>query len=105
MDYKLIADLLREVTIPEDGILSRVLYNDDALRAVIFGFAPGQELSEHTSKFPAVLQVLKGEARLKLGTDEMDVSAGTWVRMAPNLPHGLAARTPCVLLLLLLKVT
>lgn len=103
MDYCFLADLAAEVTIPEDGILSRVLYNDDNVRVVIFGFAPGQELTEHTSKMPALLHVLSGDVKLSLGKDEMEAHAGSWVRMAPNLAHGLLARTPATVLLTLMK--
>ncbi|MGE5489196.1 MAG: cupin domain-containing protein [bacterium] len=103
MDYRFFADLAAEVNIPADGILSRVLYNDDSVRVVIFGFAPGQELTEHTSKFPALLHVLTGDVKLRLGTDDIEAHAGTWVRMAPNLAHGLLARTPATVLLTLIK--
>ena len=42
-----IVDLAKEVEPPEDGILTRTLFNDDHVKAVIFGFGQGQELSEH----------------------------------------------------------
>ncbi len=103
MDYRFIPDISAEVTIPQDGILSRVIHNDDNVRVVIFGFAPGQELTEHTSKMPALLHVLSGDVKLRLGTDDMEAHTGTWVRMAPNLPHGLLARTPATVLLTLIK--
>ncbi len=57
---------------PEDGILTRTLYNDERVKAVIFGFGAGQELSEHTASMPAILQFLTGEARLTLGDDTLD---------------------------------
>ncbi len=41
--------------------------------------------------------------RLKLGDQEMDAAAGTFVHMPPELVHGIFARTPMILLLLLLK--
>lgn len=103
MDYHCIPDLAAEVTIPPDGILSRTLHNDDRVRVVLFGFAAGQELTEHTSAMPAILQILQGEARLKLGEDEVDARAGTWVHMPPQLPHGIFAKTQVIMLLSLLK--
>ena len=59
--YTFIADLTREAKPPTDGILSRTLYDDEGLKAVLFGFGAGQELSEHTSTMPAILQFLAGE--------------------------------------------
>jgi quercetin dioxygenase-like cupin family protein len=90
--------------IPADGILSRTLYSDDHVKAVLFAFAAGQELSEHTASTPAILQVLKGEARLILGSDSVEAKAGTWVHMPAQLRHSVRAKTPLVMLLHLLKV-
>ena len=97
------SDLAKEVQPPDKGILSRTLYNDDRLKAVLFGFAPGEELSEHTASMPAVLHFLQGEARLTLGDDTLEGKPGTWVHMPTGLRHSIQAKTPLVMLLLLLK--
>lgn len=89
--------------VPEDSILSRTFYKDERLNAVLFSFAEGEELSEHTSAFPAVIQIISGRARLKLGDDEYTAEAGAWARMAPKLPHSVYAETPVVMLLLMQK--
>jgi quercetin dioxygenase-like cupin family protein len=101
--YTHFADLAAEVEPPADGTLSRTLYQDDRLKVVIFGFAAGQELSEHTASTPAIMQFLRGEANVTLGTENLSASAGTWIHMTPQLPHSIQARTPLVMLLLLLK--
>lgn len=101
--YVLIEDILQEVTIPENGILSRTLQDDDRSKVVAFGFAPGQELSAHTAPMPAVLYFVQGEATLRLGSDEQEARAGTLVHMPPLLEHGIKAKTPVVMLLVLLK--
>ena len=103
-DYAVIpslSDLMSEV--PTESIVSRTFYQDDQIKAILFGFAPGQELSEHTASQPAIIHVLQGEAHLTLGNDEMEAQAGTWVHMAAKLPHSLIARTKVVMLLLLVK--
>jgi quercetin dioxygenase-like cupin family protein len=89
--------------VPADSILSRTFYKDERLSAVLFSFAAGQELSEHTSSYPAILHFLSGRARVKLGADEFTVEAGAWARMAPQLPHTIIAETPVVMLLLMLR--
>jgi quercetin dioxygenase-like cupin family protein len=101
-DYTVCSDIAA-LDIPPDGILSRTLYNDEHVKAVLFAFAPGQELSEHTASTPAIIHVLKGEASLTLGNDTVDAKAGTWVHMPAGLRHGVRARTPLVMLLHLLK--
>lgn len=101
--YALVDLLALLPEIPPDSILSRTLYDDSAVRAVLFGFAPGQELSEHTASMPAIVHILNGEAQLTLGGDTLEAHAGTWARMPAHLPHSVVARTPLTMLLLMLK--
>jgi len=103
VDYRFIEDLRAEVTVPADGILSRTLHNDEQLKVVLFGFAPGEELSEHTAASPAILHVLDGEVSLTLGKETHRARAGAWVWMPPHLPHSLKAHSASVVLLLLVK--
>ena len=102
-EYTLVLDLAKEVQPPDKGILSRTLFSDDRLKAVLFGFAQGEELSEHTASKPAVLHFLRGEAKLTLGDDTLEAKPGTWVHMPTGLRHSIQAKTPVVMLLLLLK--
>jgi quercetin dioxygenase-like cupin family protein len=93
-------DLNAEIAdIPPDSIVSRTFFQDEYARIILFGFAAGQELSEHTASKPATLHFLQGEAHIKLGGDEFEAKAGTWVHMPPNLPHSILAKTPVVMLL------
>src|SRR5215813_1757140 len=103
MTYTHISDLAKEVQPPDKGILSRTLFNDDRLKAVLFGFAQGEELSEHTTSMPAILHFLQGEAKLTLGDDTLEAQPGTWVHMPKGLRHSIQALKPVVMLLLLLK--
>jgi len=98
-----IADLFEEAEIPADSILSRALYEDEQLKVVLFRFAAGQELSEHTASKPATIQVLEGEAQLQLGEEPVEAKAGAWIHMPAELPHSVKANTDLVLLLQLIK--
>ena len=102
--YLLIEDLASETPdLPSDSILSRTFYDGDDTRAVLFSFAAGQELSEHTASSPAILHFLSGEATLTLGSETVDARAGSWAHMPPNLKHSILARTPVTMLLMLVK--
>ena len=101
--YVAFADLAGEIVPPADGTLSRTIHQDDHLKAILFGFAAGQELSEHTAATPAILHFLSGEADVTLGADTMAAAAESWMYMPPHLPHSIRAKTPVVMLLLLLK--
>lgn len=91
------------IDIPQDSIVSRTIYRDRSFKAIVFAFAPGQELSEHTASVPAVIQILEGECDLTLGEDHFDARAGFWVHMPARLQHSLLARTPMKMLLLMLS--
>lgn len=102
MSYTFISSLLEQLPeIPADSIVSKTFYNGDELKAILFGFAAGQELSEHTAARPAILHFLSGEAHLTLGGDAMDARPGTWVHMPAKLPHSVFAKTPVQMVLLL----
>jgi quercetin dioxygenase-like cupin family protein len=101
--YAYTADLATLIPeIPPDSILSRTFYEDEQLKAIVFAFAAGQELSEHTASHPAI-HILRGEADLTLGGDSKAGVPGTWIHMAAHLPHTVVARTPVIMLLLMLK--
>ena len=101
--YTHFSDLAKEAQPPDKGTLSRTLFTDDRLKVVLFGFAQGEELSEHTASMPAVLHFLQGEARLTLGDDTVEARTGTWVHMPAGLRHSIQAKSPVVMLLLLPK--
>ena len=98
-----ILDLAKEAEPPVDGILSKTIFQDEQIKAVVFGFGQGQELSQHTAAKPAMLFFVKGEATIGLGDDVQDAQPGTWVHFPANLKHSIKARTPLVMLLVLLK--
>ncbi|HEY47085.1 MAG TPA: cupin domain-containing protein [Anaerolineae bacterium] len=89
--------------IPVDSIVSRTVHDDEGVKVVLFGFAEGQELSEHTASQPAMLTFLNGNAQLILGDDPFTAEPGTWVYLPPNHPHSVRAMTPVLMMLVLLK--
>jgi quercetin dioxygenase-like cupin family protein len=96
-----VIDLIARGAPPEAGILSQTLSEDSGAKVVLFGFAPGEELSEHTSSRAATIHVLSGDVELTLDGERNDAGPGAWVHMAPGLPHALRARAPSVMLLTL----
>jgi quercetin dioxygenase-like cupin family protein len=96
------ADLVKEVVLHERGIHSQTLSKEDGVELVLFGFAAGESLSEHTSARAAIIHILSGEADLTAGTDAHHATAGAWLRMPPGLKHSVLARTPLVMALYLL---
>lgn len=96
------ADLAAEAAIPPRGILSQTLSKGGGVELILFAFAPGEQLSEHTSARPAIIHILSGEGDLTVGGDAYAAAPGTWVRMPPGCSHSLTARTGLVMALYLL---
>jgi quercetin dioxygenase-like cupin family protein len=96
-----IAALLEDA--PADSIISRTIHKDENSNVVLFAFAPGQALSEHTAASSAIIQILSGEAVIGLGEDSCEAHAGTWIHMQARLPHSVVAKTPLVMLLIMLQ--
>lgn len=103
MTSTFLGDVSAEVEIAADSTISKTVHADDGLKAVLFGFDAGQELSEHTAAVPAVLHFLAGEATVTLGDDVHPVGPGAWMHLPPRLPHSITAKTPAKMLLLLLR--
>lgn len=88
---------------PHAGILSRSLWTDENVKILVFAFDQGQELSAHTSPFPALVYFIEGEVLLRMGEQEHRARAGSLAYMPPLIEHSLRAETPAKILLVLLK--
>jgi quercetin dioxygenase-like cupin family protein len=95
-------DLLAEAALPKRGILSQTLSKADGVELVLFAFAAGEALAEHTSSRPAIIHVLYGEGDLTVAGEPHAARPGIWVRMPRDCRHSITARTPLVMALYLL---
>lgn len=101
-DYTFVPNLEGLVdTIQTESIVSRMFHKDEQMKAILFSFDTGQELSEHTSSQTAIIQIIKGEATVTLGEDRHELAAGAWIHMQPHLKHSITAKTPLLMLLMM----
>lgn len=103
--YTFFPDLTAEEAVPNRGIHSQTLSDADGVELVLFGLAPGERLSEHTSARPAIVHVLAGEGDLTVAGDDHPLAPGAWLRMAPRTAHAIRARSPLVFALYLLPAS
>jgi len=101
--FHLIQNLDKEAVISHDRFTTKVVFQDEHIKVVLFGFAPGQQLLEHATPMPAIIHFLRGEAKISLGQDWEEVSAGAWIHLEPTLPHSISAVTEVVMILVQLK--
>lgn len=100
-----ILSLPDETQYAPNGIVSRTLLRTENSRTVLFGFAEGQELTEHTSTQHALIQILSGECEFSLAGKAHNLKAGDFLYMPPNLPHAVKATHQFSMLLILSKPT
>jgi quercetin dioxygenase-like cupin family protein len=91
------------ITPTNQGIASRILAKAAGGNVTLFAFDTGQELTEHTSPFDALVLVLEGSIILTIGGTPVRATPGTVVRMPAGIPHGLDAPETCRLLLIMLR--
>ena len=98
-----IVSLADETRYAANGIVSRTILRTPTSRVVLFGFAAGQELTEHTSTQHAMIQMLAGECEFSLAGKPHPLKAGDLLYMPPNLAHAVKATTQFSMLLTLSK--
>ena len=85
------------------GIVSRTLLNTAGMRVVLFGFAQGQDLTEHTSTSHALVEILSGKCEFSLDGEWHSLKPGDFLYMPPNLKHAVKATEQFSMLLTLFK--
>lgn len=84
------------------GIVSRTVVQTPELRVVLFAFADGQELTAHSSRRRALVQILDGACDFFFAGQWQRLSAGALLHMPPDHPHAVrAAAGPFSMLLTL----
>jgi len=76
----------------QDGsIVSRQITKAEAGNVTLFAFDTGQELSEHTAPFDALVQILDGQAEISIAGQSFKVSAGEAIILPAGQPHAVKA--------------
>ena len=85
------------------GIVSKQILKNRAGNVTLFSFDKGQGLSEHTAPFDALVQVLDGEAEIRINGEPHRVKAGEIIIMPANITHALQAVESFKMLLTMIK--
>ncbi len=96
-----IADL---VSYQEGSVVSRQITKEDAGNVTLFAFDAGQELSEHSAPFDALVHVLEGDAEIRISGQPYLLMAGDAIIMPGNAPHALKAVKPFKMLLTMIRM-
>jgi quercetin dioxygenase-like cupin family protein len=91
------------VSYQDDAIVSRIVLKRDAGSVTLFAFDAGQELSEHTSPYDALVQVIEGEAAISIAGRPYRIGSGEMLLMPAEQPHALKAVSRFKMLLTMIR--
>ena len=98
-----ILKLVEMVSYQDGSVVSRQITKADMGNVTLFAFDAGQELSEHTAPFDALVHLLEGEAEIRISGKPYLLSAGDAIVMPANAPHALKASTKFKMLLTMIR--
>ncbi|HAM57152.1 MAG: cupin [Candidatus Rokubacteria bacterium RBG_16_73_20] len=85
------------------SVVSRIVLKRAAGNVTLFAFDAGQELSEHTAPYDALVQVLDGEAEVTIAGQPHRLRAGELILMPANRPHAVRALARFKMLLTMIR--
>ncbi len=91
------------VTYQEGSVVSRQITKEEAGNITLFAFDEGQELSEHTAPYDALVHVLDGEVEVRISGKPFKLKTGDAIIMPANEPHALMAIKKFKMLLTMIR--
>ena len=91
------------VTYQEGSVVSRQITKADAGNVTLFAFDKDQELSEHTAPFDALVQVLEGEAEIRISGKPYHLGTGDAIIMPADEPNAVFALQRLKMLLTMIR--
>ena len=93
----------KKVAYSSNGIVSKRIIQKKTGNVSLFAFDKGQELSEHSAPFDAIVQVLEGEAEIHINKVVYKVKANESIIMPADIPHAVVASEQFKMLLTMIK--
>lgn len=95
--------LVELISYSESAIVSRQLVKNLSGNVTLFAFDKDENLTEHTSPFEALVNIVEGKMEIKIGGEPYIVETGSIIKLPANVPHGLVALEKTKMLLTMIK--
>lgn len=102
-NLNMVMDINSMLEYQEEAIVSRVLLKKKQGNITLFAFDKGQELSEHTAPFDAMVQVVEGRVQVSIDGKPYKLGAGQMIIMPANISHALFADDKFKMILSMIK--
>ncbi len=98
-----ILNMAELVSYQDGSVVSRQITKADAGNVTLFAFDAGQELSEHTAPFDALVHVVEGEAEIVISGKSFHLKNGEAIVMPADEPHAVKATGQFKMLLTMIR--
>jgi quercetin dioxygenase-like cupin family protein len=98
-----VQNLKNLISYQKGSVVSRSLIKKESGNITLFAFDKGENLSEHTSPYDAMVYLCDGEAEIKISGNIFNVKDGDMIILPANEPHALKAVSRFIMLLIMLK--
>ncbi len=87
----------------EGSIVSRTIIDKPAGTITLFAFDKGQNLSEHTAPYDALVEVIEGTGTITIEGKVYEVTTGQQIIMPAGKPHAVDARERFKMVLVMIR--
>lgn len=98
-----IKSLLKDITYNDNKPNIAVLLETEFSKEIRLIFKKGQELKEHKTGFPIVVEIFEGEVEFGIPNEKMTLSKGGLIHLEAHIPHDVVATKDSIIRLTLSK--
>lgn len=92
-----------QIDYADGGVVSKQVLKNDAGNITLFSFDAGEGLTEHTSPYDALVQVLEGQVEISISSEKLTIGKDEAVILPAAIPHALFAPQRMKMLLTMIK--
>ncbi len=89
----------QDITYASNSIVSKRVLEKSTGNISLFAFDKGQQLSEHSAPFDAMVQVIEGKAKITIDKKPYLLQEGDTIIMPASIPHAVFAEEKFKMLL------
>ncbi|WP_349018776.1 cupin domain-containing protein [Cutibacterium namnetense] len=86
-----IEDLAAQIDYSDGATVSKTVMRAEGVNVVLFSFAAGEKLSEHTAAMPVIVEALEGQLEITAEGRAVTLNPGGMVHFTTRLPHSVRA--------------
>lgn len=95
--------LVSSIDYQSRSIVSKQIIKKPNGNVTLFAFDIDESLTEHTSPYEALVQIVEGRMTITIGGKPYNVEEGEVILLPSNIPHGLVALEKTKMLLTMIK--